>query len=299
MAYGNANLDSDYVAWAAADMPLLIGRNWLKYSGASARWTGGTWTTDQSDADGPAYYGYDDHDHLQTYPTGVGYVNYVINFGAAIAAVDSVIVLNHNTGTLGATAYVDFDENQDGLFSSVHRAASQTPSDDKRLVFLDLDHGSVGTPQVYSDVQYMRLQIYGGGSVVELGEVIIGQRRQLKAHPKLPYQSLKFDSNKRKTVSDSGVDQSYVFWKGRRRISGRFLIHEDARQSDVESFFNDETEYGTRPFVYVDNPNSSPSDAYWMEYDEAVKDNSLLGFSEREFSIIATEKGPNFLSAGV
>jgi hypothetical protein len=300
MAYGSAAVTATELTDLAADSVMLIGRNWLRGSTAAARWTAGTWTTDQSDSDGPAAYSYDDQDYLQTYPSATAYPYLVINLGVTTAVVDCIVLLNHNGFSCGATTVdVEFDQNQNGSFSAVDQAYSAAATDDVRLVLLDLKHTG-STALRYSDVQYLRIGFPGCSTVPKIGEVIVGRRRQTNRHPKAPWNDKHHTGSAARVVSDSGVIKQYNYHKGCRRISNAVLeAHEDAYVSDLDSWFEDDTDLGTLPFMWIDEPSTDPQAGVWVQLDVPERSQQIEGYIERNYTITATEKGPNFRKLGV
>lgn len=299
MAYGPNPLSQDYRDWAAADKVLLAGRNWLR--GNLAKWnTAGTWAAaDQSLSTAPASYGFDDADHLKTESASAGTTqHYMINLQSAIGEVDSVFILNHNFN--GYTVSVDFDANQNGNFTAVHTAQSIAVTSAKRIAFLDLDHAATGNAQRYSEVQYMRIRIVGASFLPELGEVIVSRRRQMQYNPIRPWADKDYRSNVNRFVSETGVVKNYTLMEGRRHINADFILCDQDRVDDACDFFVEDIGSGTEPFMWVDQPDASPSDAYWMRFDDPPRLNlPTMGPVSREWSFgPATEQGPNYLKSG-
>jgi hypothetical protein len=293
-----------YSTLLAADKPLIMARNWLRLSTADAKWnTAGTWAAaDGSDADGPATYGFDDFDHLQTYPDDAAPPNtvyYVMNLGAESGEVDSVALKNHNLNSEGVTVAVEFDgtAGPTGTFGTTHTAASSTPSSDKRVVFLDLHHtGSV--PLRYTSVQYLRLKCTGTTITPKIGEVIISRRRQLKHKALLPWDKSSKISNVGRFDTAGGIDHSYTFHKNRRILRGTLKAHEDDFIDDLDAFYETDTDGGTLPFLWIEDPNTDASDAHWVKLVNPDLIYPLSGWTERNFQLHAREMGPNFLAAG-
>lgn len=303
MAYSNANLPAADVLLAAADKPLALARNWLRTL-SDARWNqvGTIATADDSHADGPATYGYDEFDNHQTYPASAQNTwYYVIDFGASgLAVVDGIGILNHNLGSEGATCALQFDANQNDAWSSVHTAATQTPAanDDKRLVYLDLDHGAVGTAQRYEDVRYARLKFTGTGIQPKFGELVVSRRRQLERNPNRPRDPNQLTGSQSVFEGSTGIMSAYTYYKGRRKLIDIINPDEASYIADWEALFEDDTDFGTLPFLWIENPNSAPTDANWMRFVNPDLIGPRRSVSDRNFVINAIEQGPNFLKLG-
>lgn len=301
MAVSFANLSADETAWFADDKPLLIGRNWGRVitTAAEAKWTanGSFADSDQTDTDFPWNLAFDEFDHLQTRPgSGTSERHFVMDLGASEPGeIDCVVLLNHNLGSTSST--VDIQIADDSTFATNLRTlVSSSPSNDNRLVFLDLDH-SPGVPQRYSSVRYIRVKCTSGGSVIyKLGEVILGRRRQLKHKPNLPWDPNNLHSDVEDFISQSGVRTRYIKSKGRRFLNAILSPHETARISDIETLYETELEQGTKNLVWIDDPTTSPNSAHWFQLDPQLS-GPLRGPSQRLFSFSGVEQGPNYKSA--
>jgi hypothetical protein len=303
VAYGSAEISATDLALFADDKPLLLGKNYLRdVSDLDWRESGSfSAGADAPHADGPTTYAYDDQDYLQTYPATSPNTWYlIIDFGASnLAVVDSVVILNHNLNTEGVTVSVEFCTAQDGDFSPAQTAATDTPSSDKRLAFLELYHTG-STALRYSDVRYMRLKFTGTTIQPKLGEVIIGRRRQLKRGPHGAHDPKNLRSKVGLFDSNSGVLTSYEYHRNRQYFAALIRAHEAAYITDWETFFETDTEGGTLPFIWIAQPTTTPSDALWLQMPDPALNGPYRNWTERAFALgQSMEKGPNFLSAGV
>jgi len=299
MAIGaGVSIGADAIAWRAGDKDLLIGRNWQRASTAvDPEWsTAGSWAgADETDAAGPTSYVYDDHDHLQTYPDANQATWYLLfDFGAAVGVIDSVVILNHNLNT--ASAVVDIQVDDDSTFPAPRTLESQTPGDDNRILFLDLDDVGAGQLQ-YSNVQYARIKMTTMGAVPKIGEVFWGQRRQLKHNSGGNWDRSNLATTQTRMRAAAGPSSRYTFRKGQRHIAPIYEPHETARIADLLAFFEEDTDFGRYPFLYVEQPDTDQNGANLMEYDNPEQTSALInGFSQRAFPIVATETGANFLA---
>jgi hypothetical protein len=302
MAIGaGVSIGATDIALRAADKPILMGRNWQRESTAVDPWWNqtGSWAgIDETDSAGPTVRVYDEFDHLQSFPDANQATWYLLfDFGAAVGVIDSVAILNHNLNT--ASAVVDIQVADDSTFATnLKTLESQTPSDDKRLVFLDLDDTAGGGQLRYSNVQYARIKLTTLGAVPKIGEVIWSRRRQLKHKPSGQWDKSNFRSAISRFESSTGIMTDHVFHKNRRRVSMQLSPHETANIDDLTTFFETEIDGGTLPFILIDDPGTSPTDANWLKYETPEQISPLIGFSQRSFPIVALEQGPNFLKLG-
>jgi hypothetical protein len=169
--------------------------------------------------------------------------------------------------------------------------------DNKRVALLDLDHTS-GNAQRYTSVEYLRLKFVGTNIQPNIGEIIIGRRRQLKHKSNLPWDPSKHHSETTEFVTHNGIRTRYVRNKGQQRIVASLTPSDTTLQSDIETFYKTETDFGTLPFVWIEDPNTTPSDALWMHLDNPDLNFPFAGFAKREVVIDAREQGPNFLALG-
>ena len=284
------------------DKPVLIGRNWAR-SASSAKWTA---TKDAGAADitsstAIASRGYDDYDYLLTQPNASATnAFYIIDLGSELAEIDSIVLLNHSGQSLGVTdieVYLD----DTSTFPQAAVYSSGAPADDKRIVALSLDHTGGGGTRRYSNVRYIAIEFTGASATHQLGELIIGRRRQMGHQPLSEnWDPRNLRSRVREFESQSGVVTRFVDYTGRRYINAVFGPDAAADITDLETFFETETDGATLPYVFIDEPTTTPSDAYWM-VPELPEMNGPIGFGpfQRLFALTGKEQGPNFISTGI
>jgi hypothetical protein len=302
MAYSKASLSAAEVANFEADLPLILGANEVR--DATTIWwnRNGSFTDgngNEADSDGPTSRLGTDEDYRQTYPDATRATWYLMfDLGsAADAVIDSVVILNHNIATLTGT--IEFQLADDQTFAtSLITCEQETPSTDKRVTMFHLDELLALTHARFSSVRYARLRFTSlAGGVPTIGEVIMGRRRQLGHNPTLPYNDRSGRAVVEDWYADSGASCRYVRRKGQR--TGSFTLREsdDTYIDDLVAFFRDDIDYGTKPWVWVENPTASQHDANWMRFRGPNPDLNfpLVGFSERTWELDAEEVGPNYL----
>lgn len=299
MAWSYASIGATDIALSAADKALLLGQNWARTAN-DVRWnTVGTIATADSPATGfETSFCYDDWDHLPTKPSGTGATWYLVfDLGSTDPGeIDTIAILNHNLGTISAAVTVEVGDT-DFSAAVVQLVSGHSPADDHRIVYDDLRHtGSVALR--YSSVRYIRFKFTGTAIQPQIGEVIIGRRRQLKINPLVPHDPNALQSAVTRVVTRSGVISDIVWHKGRKTLNEAIVAHEDTKIDELESFFGADTEYMTRPWLWIAAPGTSPNSAHWMKFDSAAQSGPLSGFTRRTFRLAGIEQGPNFLSAG-
>lgn len=301
MAYSSADLSANELAWMADDKPLLNARNWVR--GASTHlWDadGVSTFTDISASGFPATAAYDSHMHVVTKPNAAATTQYfVVDYGSEAMEIDCIFILGHNFSSVGGGLDVTVEIADDNAFSSnMIEIASWSPSSDARLVALDLDHGT-GTSQRYSSVRYLRVIMTGTSHTPEIGELILGRRRQLKHNPIVPWDDGHLRSKVATFESSSGVRTQYVHHRGRRVINARNSLTDSTLISELQTMLGGaESQWGTLPIMWVDQPTTDPNSAYWMYLENPELAMPLQGPTERMLNLQLVEQGPDFVSQG-
>lgn len=303
MAPSVADLSATDLALYAADKPILVGRNWLRSAGSFRGWdaNGVSAFTDIAASGFDSKFGGDDYDHVLTKPNAAATAQYyVFDYGSEAMEFDCWALLNHNLGTIGGVT-VELQVADDNAFSvNLFTIATITPgSSNKRLVSLVLDD-SGSTARRWTNYRYFRVKFSKGSAITpQFGEMILGRRRQLKHKPNTPWDPNNLASRIGRFESASGIITDYVFHKGRRKIAADLSPHESAYINDLVTFYETDIDFGTLPFLWIDDPTTSPSDANWMKLVDPELTGPVLDVSERSFAIRAMEHGPNFLKLGV
>lgn len=269
MAYTATAIDSAELALATAGKPIICGLNAMHLSGVDARWTpGGTFTTDESDPDFPAFRG---HDRLTQYPTkgdtgGTAWY-YVVSLPAA-TEYDFVAFTGHNFGDLtSALATVQIDDG--ATFPSPVAIMGPVSLDgNKRRILLLTSR--------YTGDHYLRLRITTGASEIpEIGELWLGRRRQLSRKPNRPYDPsgphLTMGASFR---SQSGVETFYPHSRGQRVVRANLNPDSTADQATLRAAYTD-ANHGTEPIIWIEQPDTAPEEFLI----------TTMGGSEREFHL--------------
>ena len=289
MAYTETAIDSAELALATADKPIISGLNAMHLDGVDARWTpGGTFTTDESDADFPAARG---HDRLTQYPTkgdagGTAWY-YVVSLPAA-TEYDFLAFTGHNFNDL-TTALATVQMADDTAFSTnlISPWGPVSLDGNKRRIALLSNR--------YTGAHYLRLRILTGASEIpEIGELILGRRRQLSRKPNRPYDTagphLTMGAGFR---SQSGVDTFYPHSRGQRIVRANLNPDTTADQATLRAAFSD-SDYGTEPAIWIEQPDTAPEEFLVCTWGGSDREFGLthVGPYEAETDIELFEQGP-------
>ena len=161
-----------------------------------------------------------------------------------------------------------------------------------QLTFSQFNYSSSGTAKQFSSVRYLRVRLTSGGATYspKIGEFFFGTRYQLKANPNVPYDDKSYLSSVSDHLSTSGVRRRYVMNKGQGTRNINISTGDSDEISAIEDFWV-ASEYGTRSFVWVESPSSSPL-SYLMNTEEPVLNFPLVGPIERNVAMVLLEQPP-------
>lgn len=300
MAYSSAQISAADLALLAADKPVL--------STNAIRSAIVEWRIDGSfdsgvNATDPSYPGsriYDGKTHVRTRATTTASdISLMIDTGTDGIEFDFFSIIGHNFGdsSTNVTYTLQISNNSDFSLNVVTLAASTfiVGNGNPRIIDMSLFHtGSV--PLRYSGVQYIRIRLQSVSLYkFEIGELILGRRRQLKRQPNIPWDDYALGSLSDMAVSMAGVITKYSRNFGGRRMAATFNPHETQYINDFKAWWED-IDYGARSFVWIDKPGTAPGATYLMHIDatNAMLGIPLVGPIEREISIASVEQGPDF-----
>ena len=301
MAVSFAALTAEEIALAAADKPILASTP--DPDQLDAGWETGTISgtlagaTDDA-ANRPAERAWDGLPGLQTLPDATFAANTLVMESSVGIEFDFVAYLNHNFFTIGATTVTLQVADDTGFTTNVRSLSTLNPaggSTDRRLADLSLFHTG-GTPLRYSGVQFMRLQISSGGSLLpKIGQVILGRRRQLKHEPNRPWDPTDLYSSLDRFESRGGSITDTPRFLGRREIHANLNPDASPHVQDLVDWYAG-IQYGRLPLVWFDRPTGAPNDFYFMKMIEPNFQYPYIAPFVREFNLNAVEQGPNFFT---
>lgn len=308
MAVVFATLTAAEIALAAADKPILAATPDPDF--LTAGWVvGSTFGTivsaTDNDPDRPAIRAWDGLPGLQTQPDSDNTLfTFVMEHTKGIEF-DFVGFLNHNFDTIDMTTLI-LQIADDTLFAVNFRELmninpSALLSSDRRFADLSLFHTG-SDPIRYSQVQFMRLRITLGSSGRPLiGQVVFGRRRQLKHEPNRPWDPTDLHSLGDAFESRGGSISVTPRYKGRREITANLnpdtspTAAPSPHQQDLIDWYV-QTEHGILPYVWIDKPDATPNDFFFMRRREPSLEYPFVTPFTREFTLDGLEQGPTFFS---
>lgn len=301
MPHANVTLSQEERDAAAADKPLLSSRNSAEDQTAM-EWNevGTVAATDRNLTDFPPENAVDTFLHVETKPnTGAVTSNewYLILTLPTGVEYDWAGVFGHNFATLPGAVLVELQIADDAAFSvNLETIASWSPgASTKRLVELVLDLSSVpvGLAQRFTGDHFARLRITNGGGadfVPEVGELVLGRRRQLKHQPNRPWGPDNVRRLARFFTGGGGGRIAHVDAERLFHYVGQIEPADTVRIQDIVDLRDDSLGF-TRPIVWISKPATVPADAiwFWSEGDEFQFDE--IGPTDRVWAFDLTEDG--------
>ncbi len=309
---------ADMASWEQAaynaDKPMMVATNNSdKITKASSGWfdsaTGSTDDTDETAVSNARVRAYDrigaltvSSDTARTSPA------FRFAFGSNVTF-DTVVIMGHNFGDVtnsGSSITVDLVANGAAVTRTISDPITVASGDNSRLVFTFLYDTSGAKPSHPQRVTLgtsnrklnIRLQNVSGSTSTKpaIGEIWVGQRRQFKHNPNLPFD----DKSETGLVSDfaskSGLTQRYIYHRGKAlRTINKSVVDSDELAS-IEGAFDDSDDF-TKPVVWIENPSQSSPDAYLMLVESPTLSLALQGPTERIFTTSLIEQPP-FKSSG-
>lgn len=231
-----------------------------------------------------------------------------LRFGSTVTF-DTVVIMGHNFGDVtnsGSSITVDLVAVDSATTMTISDPITITSGDNSRLVFTFLYQTSGAKPSHPKRISLdntnrrlnIRLQNVSGSTSTKpaIGEVWVGQRRQLKHNPNLPFD----DKSETGSVSDfeskSGLTQRYTYHRGKALRSVTKSITDSDELASVEAAFDDSDDF-TKPIVWIENPSDASPDAYLMLPESPTLSLPLQGPIERFFNVSLIEQPP-FKSSG-
>lgn len=297
-----------------ADKPMMVATNNSdKITKASSGWfdayNGATDDTDESVISNARVRAYDRigaltvaSDTARTSPA------FRLAFGSNVIF-DTVVIMGHNFGDVtnsGSDITVDLVANGAAVTKTISDTITVASGDNSRLVFTFLYDTSGAKPSHPQRVTLgtsnrklnIRLQNVSGSTSTKpaIGEVWVGQRRQLMHNPNLPFD----DKSETGLVSDfaskSGLTQRYTSHRGKALRTISKSVTDSNELAAIEAAFDDSDDF-TKPIVWIENPSNASPDAYLMLAESPTLSLPLQGPIERVFGTSLIEQPP-FKSSG-
>jgi hypothetical protein len=297
-----------------ADKPMMVATNNSdKITKASSGWfdayNGATDDTDESVISNARVRAYDRigaltvaSDTARTSPA------FRFAFGSDVTF-DTVVIMGHNFGDVtnsGSDITVDLVATGAATTTTISDTITVASGNNSRLVFTFLYDTSGAKPSHPQRVTLgtsnrklnIRLQNVSGSTSTKpaIGEVWVGQRRQLMHNPNLPFD----DKSETGLVSDfaskSGLTQRYTSHRGKALRTISKSVTDSNELAAIEAAFDDSDDF-TKPIVWIENPSNASPDAYLMLAESPTLSLPLQGPIERVFGTSLIEQPP-FKSSG-
>lgn len=288
MVWSSAPLAEYETNRLALDKP-LIAPQMIPVTPAVQRWTevGQTTSTDRTDASYPALRAHDALPGYVTKPDSTSSATWYLVFQTSTAIeFDCAFLLNHNFGTLTLTT-VTLEVANSGVFGAGLETIGDfgEPSDDTRLADLELYHFG-DTARRYS-AQYFRLKLARATPFTpELGELVLGRRRQLEYKPNRPYDEYAMGESSDSLITAGGEIHKTVWSRRAFELTGEFEIDSDTYRDDMVAFYRQ----CRGPFVWIENPNSAPDSFHYMMREGGLAIPQIEA-NLRRAELVATEQG--------
>lgn len=308
MAWSSASISAADLALLAADKPILGSQSIPVSPLTPPVWYNSGSTTDRTEAEYPARRAYDGFGDLVTRPTTASVDKewyFYFETSAAGISFDFIAILGHNFGTCHSSGALtitlqiaDASNFVGGVTIPVHVT---TGSSNNRIIALSLYHTG-SSALAYSAVRYARLKIVRASNnfTPAIGELILGSRLQMQRKPDVPYDQYAQSGENDFAITQGGVIHSSIYSKGRRVLSAQWT--EDSSTVHTQMIaWHTATAAKSRPFVWIENPGTSPSQwGYMVSRDSDLSLELVSNPSTRSFSIEAEEQGPEayYLSGG-
>jgi len=295
MAWSSAALTAAEIADAAADKPLIAVQA-IPNAPTVERWTktGTTAGTDYALSTHPTKRAHDGQGGLVTKTDGELSATWYLTYDLAAAGVefDCAFLIGHNLNTLGVTDLelsiadaADFATN----LQTIHDFGA--PASGNRLAALSLFHTGAAALR-YSAVRYARLKIVGPGNITpEIGELILGRRRQLPRNPDMPWSPYGLANAYDLVRTDGGVIHIANRHRNRRDLSLEWPVEGATYVSDWRAFWA----ACDGPFVWCENPTTAPASWHLMIRDQEEIALEQESGTVHRAKLTASEQGPGRL----
>ena len=306
--YTPSDLTAAEISGFSNDKPVMVVQQ-IKDPSIKLWSANGTTTgTEKTDENYPIARLYDDIGNLESRSDSetVSHRYVVFDLGASnLISFDTCIIMGHNLNSAVFTSVAleiadnaAFDDDKIEIYKYTVSGTTDT-----RLLCTNLNseggsstYDPSGTAQRYSDVRFVRLRIIDDGAgalACAISEIVLGYRYQLQRNPNVPWDNKTETSNVADFQSNSGQTRRHTFFRGQALRSFSTSLSVSAEITMIDDWFNAIAE-GTRPFVYIETPSSSPQ-SYLMLLNSPALAFPLVGPTERQLAFDMTEQPP-FLS---
>lgn len=334
MAYATGTVSVAEQGALTAGRPLLLATNHIRNIragtvqlewSASGDWSdsGSLGASNRTSATYPTSRAWDGVLYADTRPTGAEgtegaglstrYVYYLLaeldESSNATHTIDTVMVRPLNVSSWPGIATIEVQIADNAAFSSNLLTVSSFTGAalaDRKLLDTNLTTGAgANLWGRFTSVRYARLRISStvswGAVRPQIGEWVMGRRRQLGHNPRIPHDERPLSSVVGDFTAQSQATSRYVFARGASnkevglmpQTSGTYAINEI---EELRTWFT-EADYGARPFLYLEPEVSGQTrQAHWMMLEQPELTMPLNGPFHRSVTLTMREQPP-FASA--
>ena len=197
--------------------------------------------------------------------------------------------------------FVRIADQSDPNFASSELVLSRTSISTNEWIVATVLTGA-GTE--YTDFGLIRLEVelesgsWGGSFAPQIGQVIVGKRRQIGFNFLTPFDDEPRISSVTDFMSNSGVLSRHILHKGKNSWSLLYNpTNSNANQTGIEEVDNirawfADTDFGTLNFLFVDQPATTPPRGHWVFVNDPELVLPLRGPFDRGWSTGFTELPP-------
>lgn len=306
MAWSRASLSAAQIARCQADKPLFVGDQVARSGFLSAKWiqSSETWaSSDRSSAGYTLDRATTRHPSLISFPAMTGPTVTTVRavFSLDSVAFDSVALLNLSPLGFDHNVVVDIADNS-AFDLNRQTIASWINVQPHRLASFDLIHFEdpvISVFQRYSGVDWLRVTWSSASNLfassLRLGELWLGSRRQMWTRSDVgAFDDFEMDGRASVFEAHSGDRWRYQAFGGRgvRRLAFRPYGAEDIDQvAELRGLWKD-CEFGGKPVLYCEKPNTEPNRAMAMDFESDGLALPIENFRLRNFDAVLYEQPP-------
>lgn len=171
------------------------------------------------------------------------------------------------------------------------------------IIDLTLQGGALGlrwSSVIYAQLKIMRDSGNFDANVPQIGQLVLGRRRQLTRNPFRPFDPKGLISRTRPFVSDDGSITDFVQAQGLAMLRPRWMPSASDDKfglDDPDQFLQwfRECAYGTGPFQWIPDPETAPNIAYFMKMQRPALPMPFTEANIRNLSGMVFVEQPPFL----
>ena len=299
MALSYADVPAADVIFANNDKVILVGDHVLANDPTVGRWTtdGNIATSDDTNSAFPVRYAYDRQMDVSTKRTTAATTSYLMFDRGTGTLTDFDVVMVRGDFNDYTTTSVDVVVTDDGDFAGGSGAESLeqwTTFTDKRLVSRDLRDSGGSTNRRVTGGRYVGLKVVTSGTEnPQVFEFWLGVRVQLHTREMLPTSVQMKGSNYSEFRSENQSVVRANRASGFLSVRASFKWRDTTLSAEVVTFLKI-IQYGSRPFLYLHEPNADVLNAAVVFADSIsyVDEGGLVGTGAKLLTVDINEAAP-------